>query len=128
MYAMLQRGDHAPHFHVTTLDGRAVDYSAAIWQRRNLVLVIVPGEDSEMTKTYARQLSTSQFAADTECVMTKDHVEELPAPSVLIADRYGEIIFATNRTTVDALPSVEEILDWVEYLRRQCPECEGEAR
>jgi hypothetical protein len=124
---MLQRRDDTPHFRVTTLDGQAVDYSR-IWQRRNLVLVTVPSELSESARKYVRQLSTTQFGADTACVVTSDHVEGLSAPGVLIADRWGEVIFAMSCSNIDELPSAMEILDWVEYMGKQCPECDGEAK
>jgi peroxiredoxin len=124
---MLQRGDQVPRFRVTTIDGRAVDYST-IWQQWNLVLVALSSEGGERARSYARQLSSHEFEPDTECVVTEDPVEGLPGPGVLVADRWGEIVHATTSANIEDLPSVEEILDWVEYLRKQCPECEGEAK
>jgi hypothetical protein len=41
---MLQTGDLIPHFTVTTFSGESFDYSD-IWQRKNLVLVLLPHAD-----------------------------------------------------------------------------------
>ena len=124
---MLQQGDQTPHFHVNTLEGHPFSY-AIIWQRKNLLLVVLPRHDNESIRDYVRRLSSSELEVDTACVVTRDPVEGLPAPAVLVADRWGEIIFVAARTNIEELPSAAEILDWVEYVRKQCPECEGEAR
>ena len=51
-----------------------------------------------------------------------DHQEDLPIPFT-----------ATMLSTVDAshnphITAPEELLEWVDYLDRRCPECEGEAK
>lgn len=35
-----------PHFLVHEIGGGVVDYAAAIWQRRNLVLAVLPASDA----------------------------------------------------------------------------------
>jgi hypothetical protein len=127
---MLQRGDLVPHFSVTTVDGRRVDYST-IWQRRNLVLVTLPASDSDASAGYLSMLAirTPEFAGrGTECVVTRDVVAGARAPSALVADRWGEIVYAIATGSVGALPLVDELVEWVTYVQSQCPECEGEAR
>jgi peroxiredoxin len=46
------------------------------------------------------------------------------AAAAYVTDRYGEI-FATYRTRDgQALPTATEILNWLEFINSQCPECE----
>jgi hypothetical protein len=126
---MLQRGDSVPHFEVKTIGGELFTYST-IWQRRPLVLVALPTAESEAPGTYVSQLSglRSEFTAkDAECVVSADHVPGIPSPAVVVADRWGEIVHVATASQVDDLTSPEELLDWVDYLDRRCPECEGEA-
>ena len=46
---MLQRGDSIPHFEVRGLEGGPFKYST-IWQHKNLLLVVLPTLDSELSK------------------------------------------------------------------------------
>src|SRR5688500_19094478 len=57
---MLQTGDLVPHFTVTTFSGESFDYSD-IWQRKNLVFVLLPHADSAATTKFVDQL-TDQMA------------------------------------------------------------------
>jgi len=44
-------------------------------------------------------------------------------PAVFITDRFGEV-FASYRTGEgESLPGAAEILSWVDFINRQCPEC-----
>jgi hypothetical protein len=127
---MLHAGDAVPHFEVTTLQGRKVEYST-IWQRRNLVLISVPPEDAVSTRAYTLQLATELPAGsehDTEWVVTRDIVAGLRRPGVLVADRWGEIVHVAAGPDVADLPRPDELSEWITYLQRQCPECEGEAK
>jgi hypothetical protein len=128
--AGLQRGDLVPHFRVGTVDGRTVEYSS-IWQRRNLVLVALTECHSAPSRMYVSELEAG-FSAfqrhETECVITGDVVSGAVPASVLVADRWGEIVFVAHGSNVAALPRVPEILAWVAYLQTRCPECEGEAK
>jgi hypothetical protein len=127
---MLQRGDSVPHFEVKTIGGELFSYST-IWQRRNLVLLAIPAAESEASRTYISQVVArrSEFTAkDTECVVTGDRVPGIQSPAVVVADRWGEIVHVATTSQVDDLTSPEELLDWVDYLDRRCPKCEGEAK
>ena len=127
---MLQRGDSVPHFDVKTIGGELSSYST-IWQRRHLVLVAIPATESEALGTYISELVArrSEFTAkDAECVVTADRVPGIQSPAVVIADRWGEIVHVATTSQVDDLTSPEELLEWVDYLDRRCPECEGEAK
>jgi hypothetical protein len=128
--AGLQRGDPVPHFRVVTVDDQTVQYST-IWQRRNLVLVTLIDTDSAPSRRYVSQLSAATPAFqrhETECVITRDVVAGVASPSVVIADRWGEILCVASASSVPDLPRLPEILEWAAYLQTRCPECEGETR
>lgn len=124
---MLQRGELVPHFEVRDLAGNVCRY-AAIWQRRNLVLVALPaaGPDTYACELAARGAEVDQ--RDGTCVITRDAVPGVPAPAVVIADRWGEIAHVAAARDVDELPPAAEVLEWLDYVVRRCPECEGEAK
>ncbi len=124
----LQPGDAVPHIQVTTVSGELFKY-ATIWQRSNLVLAIVGASAAD--DQYARTLDAKAPVFrdhDAECVVTRDEVPGLPAPAVLIADKWGEIAHITEPLDSAGLPGPTELIEWVDYVRRRCPECEGEAR
>jgi hypothetical protein len=123
----LKPGDPIPHVRVTTVDGDVFSY-ATIWQRRNLVFAVVGEAAADATYATALSARASEFRdRDCECVVTRDEVPGLAAPSVLIADRWGEVIHISEAPTSAGLPGFRDLLEWVEYVRRRCPECEGEA-
>ena len=124
----MERGEQLPHFTVTTFDGRRVEY-ADLWQQKNVVLVAVPADGS--ADAYASDLLCKHnllAAHDAAAVVTADPVEGLPPGSVLVADRWGEIQFIVSGQPVGALPSVPELVEWLEHVQHQCPECQGETR
>jgi hypothetical protein len=118
---------YVPHFDVTTIDGRRVRYED-IWQRRNLVLVVVIPSELETGSRYASQLEAhrAEFEAEeTMVVVTSDAVPKLDAPAALVADRWGEIAFFERASVGQPFrwPDVDELLSWVHFIEIQCPEC-----
>lgn len=127
---MLQRGDSVPHFEVRTLEGEPFRYST-IWQHKNLLLITIPTLDSASTNAYAAEVTAriqESRDRDLECVITRDQVPGISAPAVVVADRWGEVVFAEEKSDVADLPAPEDLMEWVNYMMNQCPECEGEAR
>ena len=125
----LRAGDQVPHFRVQDLDHTPVAYSQ-IWQRKNLLLVLLPGEPSAAADLYVAQLRERMpelAAHDTVCVVSRDAVGGLPQPGVVVADKWGEIHFVASGN-VGALPATDDIIEWLRYVQVQCPECQGEAR
>jgi peroxiredoxin len=125
----LQRGDAVPHFQVKTVQGEVFSYST-IWQSKNLVLVVLPSLESTSIAAYVCQLTArlEQFDEhNAACVMTRDHIPGLPAPGVVVADRWGEVAYVAAARD-DGLPVPEDLLEWIEYVQIQCPECQGEAK
>ena len=127
---MLTRGDRVPHFEVTAHDGSRVRY-ADIWQLKHLLLVALGGASRSGAGPYLTKIleRLPELAAnDTACVATFDDVPNIQPPAVLIADRWGEVLFVGQSNAPDGLPDVDELLEWLHYLQNQCPECQGEAR
>ena len=129
---MLQPRDQVPHFVVTDIDDASVTYRD-VWQHSHLVLVCL-GEDampddhgSEELQTFVRDVR-ALAASDVVVVITHDYVLGLSAPGVTVADRWGEIVHVGSASDLQSLPSADALAEWIEYLRTQCPECEGEAR
>lgn len=130
MVTMLDRGDQVPHFAVKDVSGASVQY-AALWQRRNLVLVALPDATAGDAAAYeaAMRARTGEFRSlDAECVITRDAVDGLPAPGVLVADRWGEVAHVVTASEIPSLPDPADLLEWLEWIQHRCPECEGEAK
>ena len=125
----LQPGDLLPHFTVTDLAGNRVDYSS-IWQRRNLVLVMLhdsgPSSASYAERLRLRSLDTQ--TEDTVWLVTRDRIAGLPCPGAIVVDRWGELIHLAHGPDTASLPAPDELAEWAEYVRHRCPECEGESR
>jgi hypothetical protein len=126
----LQSGDRVPHFTVASLDGSRASYSD-LWQRENLLLLLLPGQPSGPESAYvaalrAREADWTSF--DTACVITRDDLPGAPRPGVVIADRWGEIHLVQDARAVAELPPVDHLVEWLRYIAHKCPECEGEAR
>jgi hypothetical protein len=125
----LHAGNLLPHFAVTDLYGRRVDYSS-IWQRKNLVLVMLSGTDP-LSRSYADQLMArgrDSKEDDTEWVVTCERIAGMPNPGAVVADRWGELMHVAHAPDVAHLPVPDELAEWVDYVQHRCPECEGEAR
>ncbi|HET8522807.1 MAG TPA: redoxin domain-containing protein [Thermomicrobiales bacterium] len=48
----------------------------------------------------------------------------LAAPAVVIVDRFGEIWAAWEGGADHHLPHADDVIEWLEFLEVQCPECE----
>ena len=46
-----------------------------------------------------------------------------PRPALYITDRYGEIFASFRESEAGKLPCAADILDWLDFINRQCPEC-----
>ena len=124
----LRHGDAVPHFVVRTHDGTVLDYARTIWQRRSLVFVAVPStkRDQRYLEEFARQTPSFNDHEST-VVITEERIRGLPAPGLLVADRWGEIVHVVTPHAVTDFPSATTLLQWVEAIEHRCPECDGEA-
>lgn len=113
-----------PHFEVTARDGRRVRYGE-LWQRRSLVFVALL-DGGACDEEYAAQLLRREpgFAAEEAAlVISADPVERFPRRGVVVADRWGEVVFSRAVEAGADLPAVEDLLEWIRFVRSQCPEC-----
>lgn len=127
---MLKTGDDMPHFRAVTLEGRTFNYGD-IWQRKNLVLIVVPDTPSpELAGRVAEWSDAGEHSIgdDSQWVITTDHVPGFRPPAVVVADKWSEIQFTRSGCSVADLPGGDELVEWLEYVRNQCPECQGEAK
>jgi len=125
----LKPGDLLPLFTVTDLYGRRVNYSS-IWQRKNLVLVML-SDTGESSHSYAEQLMARAGDSqedDTAWLVTSDRIAGLPSPAAIVADRWGELMHVAHAPDIGSLPRLDELVEWVDYVRRRCPECESESK
>ncbi len=82
---MLREGQLIPHINVATIDGGRFAYSG-IWQRKNVVVVSLPHQESTANDKYLSQLTSymSELTGDdTACVITTDEIPDVPAPGVV---------------------------------------------
>jgi len=125
-YMTLSARDLLPMFRATNIvDDALVDYRD-IWQRSNLLLIAVPPGEASVHSL--AQLGRDLEGNDTAVVVTTDPIPGVPPPAVVVADRWGEIQYIQTAGRVADLPDAAELGDWLDYLRYQCPECQGEAR
>lgn len=125
----LDRGQLMPMF--TTHDevtGGVVHYQD-VWQRRNLVLAVIPPGGHERER-YARELLSARAAveADEGVLVISAGIAGLPGLAAVVADRWGEVYFVSQPARLPDLPHSDELLDWLRFVRNECPECQGEVR
>ena len=111
------------------VDGRNVDYQH-VWQQKNLVLVTL-AEDDPTATSYAvslNGLNASLSSQEAILIITTTHIEGIPSPGAVVADRWGEVYYVEGASRASELPGPDELMKWVQYVRNECPECQGEAR
>ena len=122
--------DLMPMFTVTSiLDGAPFAFER-VWQLKNLLLVSIPSSDPA-ARLYSERLHdrvADLHSLDTALVVTADIVPGIPSPGVVIADRWGEIYHVEGADHASDLPTADDLIEWVRFVRLQCPECQGEAR
>jgi hypothetical protein len=123
-----------PHVSLRGIDGTTFSYKD-VWQRRNLLLVSLPAkakEDEQREEAaYLDAIRAHEEAIreyETDIVITRGVLPGLPAPAVIIADRWGEIIAVSCSDRMATLLPIAEILEWLRFVAHACPECEGEAK
>jgi hypothetical protein len=124
-------GSSVPHVTFTETDGTTVAY-ADVWQRSQLLLVLLPPDAGPAWDAYMKTLDgmRPRFAAlETTLVVSADGPEPFEAPIALVADRWGEVMHAAPLREHGGVvtPDVALLLAWVEATLHRCPECEGEA-
>lgn len=134
----IQPGDELPDFDARTLRGDAVNYRRAVWQKKIVVLVTFSFPDSAAARAYRAALAardcdltayeTAVLVHDARVVGSVDAGRAIPVPSVVIADRWGEVREVQHPLDDRGLPPVDEIIEWLRFVQIECPECQGETR
>jgi hypothetical protein len=91
------------------LAGMASEF--AIWDAR--LLVILPSPPDQ-----AAHLEGPGIALADE----HRRLAETASASLLVADRYGQIFYATHSGACHDLPAARELEEWLKYLGTLCPE------
>jgi hypothetical protein len=128
---VLSVGDLLPHFRVNDLEGQPFEYATRVWQRRNLLLVRFPSAASTAETTYLSALdgcANALRACETDALVTRDSIEGMPGCGIVVADRWGEVFAVHRADDVATLPAPAGLIEWADYVQRQCPECRGETR
>ena len=102
-----------------------------IWQRQNLLLLMLPSTPSDEAATYLSRVQariTELTDYSTAVVITTDSIEGLTCPSVIVADRWGEIHWIVDAGSVERMPDPTELIEWLRSVQMRCPECEGETK
>ena len=122
--------DLLPMFRVTNaVDGAPAQYQD-IWQRKNLLLVIAPENDStaaEYTKALIEAAPTLA-GNDTAFGVTWNTIPGIPSAGLVVADRWGEVYYVKGAGRAADLPTPGDLAEWLRYVQNECPECEGEVR
>ena len=122
--------DLIPMFSVTSREGgTSVDYRD-VWQKNNLVLVTL-SKDDPAAKAYAMSLfalEPEMASEDARVIVTATRIEGIPSPGVVVADRWGEVYYVQAANRAAELPGSGELMEWIKYVRNECPECQGETR
>jgi hypothetical protein len=124
--AALSPGDLITTFEGETFDGHPLRYED-VWQSRNLVLFVLPATARAEASSYlaAVEARLAKLRPDDTTLMICDHeISGVALGSVVVADRWGEVAYIHKLTSRPAeWPPVDEILEWVEFIRIKCPEC-----
>ena len=121
--------DLMPMFTAATGDGTVVRYED-IWQRKNLLLICLLHDDPTAS-AYATSLSVLEptlAAYDAALLITTTRMEDVASPGVVVADRWGEVYYVQAADRASDLPAPDELIDWLRFVRNECPECHGETR
>lgn len=121
--------DLMPMFTAATGDGTVVRYED-IWQRKNLLLVSLPSDDPT-SRAYAASLGVlepSLAAYEASLLIVSTRIAGVPSPGVVVADRWGEVYHVQPAARASSLPRANELIDWLRFVRNECPECQGETR
>lgn len=92
--------------------------------RNDTRVIAVLDTDPDNTRRAAEALELPfMLLADTEGATASRILGELNHAGLIATDRFGIIYFAEAAATISALPTPRVILDWLDYIEIQCPEC-----
>jgi hypothetical protein len=123
---LLQPGDLLTRFEGATVDGRELRYEQ-LWQHRNVMLFLVSAELARGASSRLAALEgrlSELKPPDTSLVISDHPIDGVPMNSVVIADRWAEVVYiAQLASDPGRWPSIDDLVEWVEFIRMKCPEC-----
>lgn len=90
-------------------------------QEETVVLAIGPDEQASNEQMAAQLGRPFPFLSDREGRIIAQ--QGLALPSLIIADRWGDIWAAWLGGATHQFPSEQDILQWLSFIEIQCPEC-----
>ncbi len=90
-------------------------------QEETAVVALGPDEPAENRQQATRLGHPFPFLSDPAGRVIAH--QGLATPSLVIADRWGEIWAAWLGGTTHQFPSQQDILQWLSFIEAQCPEC-----
>ncbi len=90
-------------------------------QEETAVVALGPDEQASNRQQAARLGCPFPFLSDPAGRVIAQ--QGLTPPSLIIADRWGEIWAAWLGGTTHQFPSEQDILQWLSFIEAQCPEC-----
>ena len=124
----MKSGDRLPDLEVPTLDGDMVRLRT---HSRLATVLLALHPDCAPCQAYRETIEQHAVQVrewDGRVVAIAAHdAAGIEAPSVLVADQWGELAAVENAGAQHAFIDAQEVIDWLRFLATKCPECEGEA-
>jgi peroxiredoxin len=91
------------------------------------VLAVLPCPREEALQVKQRLKFPFLLLSDSELAVHRSigavDAQARPRATLYITDRFGEIFASFRESAAGGLPRVSDILEWLEFINRQCPEC-----
>ena len=124
----LKSGDRLPDVQVQSVDGDMVSLRT---HSRLATVLLALHPDCGKCSAYRDDIAAHAQQLrewDGRVLAVGPHAASgIEAPSVLIADQWGELAVVENAGEQHEFIEVQEVIDWLRFLATKCPECEGEA-
>jgi hypothetical protein len=118
-------GDLLTPFESATVNGAVVPHGH-LWQHRNVVLFVLPDKLDVARTSYLEKLDRRLHELkppDTSLVIAH-RIDGVPPNTIVITDRWGEVVhIAPLESDVSVWPAIDDIIEWVSFIRMKCPEC-----
>ena len=109
------------------LSGAARRYTQLREQECEVLAVVQRSREQAAEMKRQMQLPYPVLADEDGCIHREVgaiDAQEHAAAAVYITDRFGEVFGAYRTRDRQSLPDVADIVNWLEFINRQCPECE----
>ena len=117
----LRRGDQVPDFEAATIEGGQFRY-VEIWQHRNLIAINTTVSSAAVLAYVADlRVRVAALKPDNSTVVAVQSASALPASSIVICDRWGEIVLVAPLVDdVAQWPPPDDLLEWLNMVRYRC--------